>query len=70
MQSTAVQALPNNSRRGFLSQQQVCTGKLHFLYLIFSIISVLWISFPSRKDLVTTGCYQPLMMERKTRGEK
>lgn len=66
MQSTAVQAVPNNSRQGFLPEQQLCTGKLHFLCLIFSIITVLWISFPSRKDFVTPCRYQPFMVEMKT----
>lgn len=70
MQSTTAHTLPNNSKRGLLSQQWVCTGKLHFLCLISSILTVLWVSFPSRKELVSTGCYQPLTMGRKTRGRK
>lgn len=47
VQSAAALGMPNCSRQGFSSEQHVCTRKQCFLYLIFSIITVLWISFLS-----------------------
>lgn len=47
VQSAVALGMPSCSRQGFFSEQHICTGKQCFLYLIFSIITVLWISFLS-----------------------